>query len=70
MNQNTITFKDSKNSLDAKMKSLDDSVTINIQDAIDDKKIYLKDAMFMFIPIKNGSKKKWIILFPELEKLR
>ena len=52
------------------MKSLDDSVTINIQDAIDDKKIYLKDAMFMFIPIKNGSKKKWIILFPELEKLR
>jgi len=67
--ENTITLKEKKNTIDTKVKPFDDSVTINIQDVIDDKKIYLKDAMLMFIPIKNGSKKKWIILFPELEKL-
>jgi hypothetical protein len=68
-NNNEITLKEKKNAIDTKVKPFDDSVTINIQDVIDDKKIYLKDAMLMFIPIKNGSKKKWIILFPELEKL-
>ena len=52
-------------------KCTDESITINIHDVIDgDKKIYLKDAMLMFIPIKSGSKKKWILLFPEFEKLR
>ena len=69
--ENIIALKNNNsNSIDAKIKSFDDSITINVDDVIEgEEKIYLKDAMFMFIPIKSGSKKKWIILFPEFEKL-